>query len=69
MIIKSENAAVISLSTIGGDSWLGIPLKRNPKKYIRFDMHRGFIYAKKLGENRSQIKLVVNGDPHIPIIP
>jgi hypothetical protein len=56
------------MSTVDDDSWLGLPLKRHPK-YVRVDVHRSFIYAKILDDNRCLMKMVLNGDPHIPYIP
>lgn len=56
------------MSTIEEDEWMGVTLKRHPK-YVRADVHRSFIYAKILDDNRCLMKMVINGDPHIVCIP
>jgi hypothetical protein len=43
-MIKEENAAVLTMSSIEGDNWLGHTLKRNAS-YVTIDMHKAFIYA------------------------
>lgn len=68
MILKDENAAVLSMSTVDGESWLGTPIQDN-KDYVTVDIHRAFIYAKILEEDKCLMKMIVNADPHIDYIP
>ncbi len=56
------------MSSIEGDSWLGHHLKRN-SNYVTVDIHKAFIYAKLLDDNRCQMKMICNADPHLDYIP
>ena len=44
LILKEENAAVLSMCSIKESEWLGVPVVRNPS-LVAFDVHRAFIYA------------------------
>jgi len=56
------------MCSVEGDSWLGIPITRSDK-FVKCDIHRAFIYAKVLGEGRTLVKMVINGNPHMDYIP
>ena len=68
VMLKEEKAAVLSMRSVEGDSWLGIPITRNDK-FVKADIHRAFVYAKVLGDGRTLVKMVINGDPHMEYIP
>ena len=59
---------MLAMSSVVGDSWLGNEIERN-KKYVTTDIHKAFIYAKRLSDERCLMKMVINADPHIDYIP
>lgn len=67
-ILKEHNSAVLSMSTVSQDSWLGTPIALN-KDFVKLDIHKALIEAKVLSESKCQIKIVMNADPHIDYIP
>ena len=68
VVIQEENAAVLTMSSVEGGTWLGHKLKRNTN-YVNADIHKAFIYAKMLENNQCQLKMIINADPHIEYIP
>lgn len=56
------------MSSIQGDDWFGTKLPRD-SKCVETEIHKAFIYAKAIGENRCVIKKIVNADPHLDYIP
>ena len=51
-----------------GSSWLGNEIKNN-SSYVYTDIHKAFIYAEVLDENRCRMKMIINADPHVDFIP
>ena len=68
VVLKEERAAVLSMCSVKGDSWLGIPLNRNDKN-VTCDINRAFVYAQVLGEGRTFVRIVINSDPHMDYVP
>ena len=68
VMLKEEKAAVISMCSVKSDHWLSVPIQRS-KKFVTMDIHRAFVYAKVLDENRTQLKIVFNVDAHLKSIP
>ena len=68
IIIKEENAAVLVMSSVDSDTWLGYPIART-KGNVTIDVNKAFVYARMLDENRCVMKMIVNADPHIDYIP
>lgn len=66
--LKKEKACILTLSSFKGDDWFGTKLQRNPK-YVENDIHKAFIYAKAIDQNRCVIRKIVNADPHLDLIP
>ena len=56
------------MSSVEGDQWFGIPIKRDPK-CVTTDIHKAFIYAKALSDDQCVLKMIVNADPHLDYIP
>ena len=67
-ILKDEQAAALSMSTVNEDSWLGTPVNKN-KDYVSADINKALIYAKIIDDNTTLVKIIVNADPHIDYIP
>jgi hypothetical protein len=68
MVMKRENAVVLSMSSPTSDEWLGY--KINPTKgLVVCDFHKGFIHAKALPDGKCLLKFIFNADPHLDYIP
>ena len=63
-----ENACILTMSSITGDSWLGHEIKRDPNM-VAVDVHKAAFYVKSLAEDRQLLKIIVNADPHLDYIP
>jgi hypothetical protein len=50
ILIKEEDALVLTMNSIEGDTWFGKKIERNPEN-VTCDIHKAFIYAKNLGPN------------------
>ena len=66
--LPEENACILTLSSISGQSWLGHPIQRDPQ-ICAIDVHKAAFYAKSLGENRQLLKIIANAEPHLDYIP
>jgi hypothetical protein len=68
MRIPEENACILTMSSVKGDSWLGVPLVRDPSLcYV--DVNKTTFYCKALESGKILLRCTIHADPHLVYIP
>ena len=58
----------LAMSSAHGEEWFGHKLRKNPKM-VTTDVHKAFIYAKAPTKDTTILKMMMNLDPHLDMIP
>jgi len=68
MVLKSERAGVLTMSSVEGDEWFGHKLERNSSN-VNCDIHKAFMHVQYVSEEKCRLKMILNCNPHLSCIP
>ena len=68
MLYKEKNACILTMNSVEGNSWMGNKFERN-ENYVTCEIHKAFLYAEFINEEKCLMKLVMNADPHLNYVP
>jgi hypothetical protein len=69
MVLKEENAGVLTMSSVHTPSWFGFDKYEHRKGTVEAHIHRSFLYCQYISPTESRVKVICNADPHVAFIP
>ena len=67
--LPDENGAILTMSSIEQDSWLGEALDARPNNLVFADLNRGAFMIQSLTPDTQVLKVIANADPKFNYIP